>query len=67
MPARKRNLSGGSAWATTRQGDVEREIATFLRAMYSYPESFAHNPQRTFEQHLMTITTEAEAELRRHS
>jgi len=36
--------------------DVQQEIDNFLRALRSYPESFAHNPQLSFEQHLSGIT-----------
>ena len=35
--------------------DVQREIDNFLRAIRSYPESFAHNPRLSFEQHLFSI------------
>ena len=35
--------------------DVQREIDNYLRALRSYPESFAHNPRLSFEQHLFSI------------
>ena len=35
--------------------DVQREIDNYLQALRSYPESFAHNPRLSFEQHLFSI------------
>jgi hypothetical protein len=35
--------------------NVQPEIDKFLRALRSYPESFAHNPRLSFEQHLFRI------------
>jgi len=35
--------------------DVRQEIDKFLRALRSYPESFANNPRLSFEQHLSGI------------
>ena len=40
---------------TNPAGDVQQEIDGFLRALRSYPESFAHNPRLSFEQHLFRI------------
>ncbi len=42
---------------TNQPCDVQQEIDNFLRALRSYPESFAHNPQLSFEQHLFRIMT----------
>jgi hypothetical protein len=35
--------------------DVQQEIDNFLQALSSYPDSFAHNPRLSFEQHLFRI------------
>ena len=38
-----------------RERTVQREIDDFLRALTSYPESFARQPHLSFEQHLFRI------------
>jgi hypothetical protein len=47
---------GNSSTALDRR--VRREIATFLRAVHSYPESFARDPLLSFEQHLFSLAAE---------
>lgn len=44
---------------------VLREIRTFLKALDSYPESFAQEPGITFEQHLFRVVTNANPPRRR--
>ena len=50
---------GNSRTALDRQ--VRREIATFLRAVHSYPESFARDPLLSFEQHLFSMANQNRA------
>ncbi len=39
---------------------AEQEIENFLKAINSYPERFAKDPQLSFEDHLFTITAQSE-------
>jgi hypothetical protein len=39
---------------------AEQEIQNFLKAINSYPERFAQDPQLSFEDHLFTITAQSE-------
>jgi len=41
---------------------VRREIQTFLQALDSYPDSFARNPQITFEEHCNRLIRAAKTE-----
>ena len=52
---RKKYHSMLSTLDKNQRGDVQQEIDNFLRALRSYPESFAHNPRLSFEQHLCRI------------
>jgi hypothetical protein len=45
----------------TRAREVQQEIEDFLRALNSYPDKFAHDPQLSFEQHLLSIAGLAQA------
>ena len=40
-----------------RENEVQREIDSFLRAVNSYPDRFAHEPYLSFQQHLSNIVT----------
>jgi len=51
----KKYQSTLNALDTNQSCDVQQEIDNFLRALHSYPESFAHNPQLSFEQHLFRV------------
>lgn len=42
----------------TQQQEVQHEIKIFLKALASYPESFACNPCLSFERHLGTLAAE---------
>ncbi len=42
------------------QFKAEQEIQNFLKAIHSYPERFALDPQLSFEDHLFTITAQGE-------
>jgi hypothetical protein len=53
---RRPAVPGSSSAALNRE--VHREIATFLQAVNSYPESFARDPLLSFHQHLFTIAAE---------
>ena len=48
------NARLGEGTAPARQ-QVQDEIEGFLRALTSYPDRFARNPQLSFEQHLLHI------------
>lgn len=39
---------------------AEMEVQNFLRAINSYAERFAQNPELSFEDHLFTITAQSE-------
>lgn len=44
---------------STRSGDqraVQREIKMFFRALSSYPDRFARDPELNFQQHLFSLT-----------
>ncbi len=42
------------------QYQAEQEIQNFLKAIHSYPERFAQDPELSFEDHLFTITAQSE-------
>lgn len=42
-----------------REDEVQQEIDSFLKAVRSYPERFAREPDLSFQQHLSSIVTEA--------
>jgi hypothetical protein len=41
----------------TREREVQQEIDSFLRALSSYPDRFAREPDLSFRQHLSSIAT----------
>ena len=43
-----------------QQYHAEQEIQNFLKAMHSYPERFAQDPELSFEDHLFMITAQSE-------
>jgi hypothetical protein len=49
---RQARLEGPSA---VRQREVEREMENFLRALTSYPDRFARDPDLSFQQHLFSV------------
>jgi hypothetical protein len=55
----KRNHAIDLGVADTREGDAQREIDSFLRALSSYPDRFAREPYLSFQQHLSSIVTAA--------
>ncbi len=42
------------------QYQAEREIQNFLKAIHSYAERFAQDPELSFEDHLFTIAAQCE-------
>jgi len=54
---RKKCHSVVNAIDPSRSPKVQQEIDKFLRALSSYPERFANDPQVSFEQHLFSIMT----------
>ncbi|MGA8153259.1 MAG: hypothetical protein WB952_20065 [Terriglobales bacterium] len=42
---------------TGQSSGVQQEIDNFLRALRSYPESFAHDPRLSFEQHMVRVAS----------
>ena len=57
MKRSKHHAVGVEALGARRDGEVQREIETFLRALSSYPDRFARDPYLSFEQHLGTIAS----------
>ena len=43
-----------------KQYQAELEIQNFLKAIHSYAERFAQNPDLSFDDHLFTITAQNE-------
>jgi len=46
---------------------VRKEMASFLRALHSYPERFAQNPGLTFEEHRSALVQTGKTESRRRA
>ena len=44
-----------------REREVQQEIETFLTALSSYPDRFAHDPYLSFEQYLYSIAVARQA------
>ena len=57
MKTRKHQTIGSKVSGAGREGEVRREIDSFLRALSSYPDRFAHDPYLSFEQHLFSIVS----------
>jgi len=56
----KRHHPGDLAKAnSTREHEAQQEIDRFLRALSSYPDRFAREPDLSFQQHLSSIVTAA--------
>ncbi len=47
---------------TRLEQQLQREAASFLQALNSYPECFAQNPMVTFQQHFASIASQPEPE-----
>jgi hypothetical protein len=43
-----------------KQYQAELEIQNFLKAIHSYAERFAQNPDLSFDDHLFTISVQSE-------
>jgi hypothetical protein len=39
----------------------QQEIDSFLKALYSYPDRFAHQPDLSFQQYLLSIPSPPDA------
>lgn len=52
----RKNAADGELASARREGEVRREIETFLLALSSYPDRFAREPYLSFEQHLFRIS-----------
>lgn len=48
---------GGDKPESERERQARVEVETFLKALNSYPESFAHDPCLSFEQHFVAVAT----------
>jgi hypothetical protein len=46
---------------------VRKEMASFLRALHSYPERFARNPGLSFEEHRSALVRTGKTESRRRA
>jgi len=57
MKTRKHQTIRSKASGAGREGEVHREIESFLRALSSYPDRFARDPYLSFEQHLFSTVS----------
>ena len=55
MKNRKRRPSISGLGRAARERDVQHEIKSFLRALVSYQDRFAQDPDLSFEQHLFQL------------
>jgi hypothetical protein len=55
---KKRTALLNVVYAAGRQ-QAQQEIATFLKALNSYPDSFARDPYLNFQQHLISVAAQA--------
>lgn len=60
MSSCKINAIGLNLAEFKREHQAQQEIDTFLKAISSYPESFAHDPSLSFEEHLFTVTAQSQ-------
>jgi hypothetical protein len=51
----KRRPSTSGMGRAARERDVQHEIKSFLRALVTYPDRFAREPELSFEQHLFQL------------
>ena len=58
MSTTKINAIGLNLIEFKREHQAQQEIDTFLKAISSYPESFSHNPNLSFEEHLFMVTAQ---------
>jgi len=63
MKSERRQVQGGDRRLQENE-QVRREIRSFLRALHSYPERFARDPDITFEEYRSSLLTLAPAEPR---
>jgi len=57
MKTRKQDATALRVSDPAHEREVRREIESFLRAISSYPDRFAHEPCLSFQQHLSSIVT----------
>jgi len=67
MKTRKQATHTLHVSAAARERDVQQEIDSFVRALSSYPDRFAREPYLSFQQHLSSIVTAAQADTTSHS
>ena len=60
MPSNRSQVAAPSLAEVKLRYKAEQEIENFLKAVNSYPERFAQDPQLSFEDHLFTITAQRE-------
>jgi hypothetical protein len=56
MKTKKHQATALGVSDAAREGEVQREIDSFLRAVSSYPDRFAREPL-SFQQHLSSVVT----------
>lgn len=57
MKSKKLSTQTSHVLDAARERDVQQEIDSFLRALSSYPDRFAHKPHLSFQQHLSSIVS----------
>jgi len=67
MKTKKQSTQSLPVSDAARERDVQQEIDSFLRALSSYPDRFAREPDLSFQQHLSSIVTAAHPHDTNHS
>jgi hypothetical protein len=67
MKTKKQSTQTSHVSDAARERDVQQEIDSFLRALSSYPDRFAHEPYLSFQQHLSSIATATHPHNTNHS
>jgi hypothetical protein len=67
MKTRKQGTHTVHVSDAAREREVRLEIDSFVRALSSYPDRFAHEPYLSFQQHLSNIVTATHSHDANHS
>lgn len=59
MSTRKKRTASLSGVYVARRQEAQQEIANFLKALNSYPDSFARDPYLNFQQHLISVAAQS--------
>ncbi len=66
MKSKRRQVRVGDQRLSGNE-QVRREIQSFLRALHSYPERFARDPDITFEEHRSSLLVVIQTDHRRRA